>query len=66
MNAFADPGQAASAPSFGSAFALRARTAIEHYPYYVSLLRRFPYATYRRIRHKRCAGYSIIEPHVTG
>lgn len=66
MSAIADPGRMLPTPSFGSAFSSRIRAAWEHRPYYLSLLRRFPQATIRRIGRRRCAGYSIIEPHVTG
>jgi SAM-dependent methyltransferase len=66
MNTSADTGKVAPASSSESIYVSRTRTAVEHYPYYFGLLRRFPYAALRRISRKRCYGYSVIEPYVTG
>jgi SAM-dependent methyltransferase len=41
------------------------RIVIDHFPYYVKWLRGLPYGALRRITHRKCRAYSIIEPFVT-
>lgn len=40
----------------------RVRAAVKHYPYYVELLSRIPFGTYRRLTGSKCRGYSSMEP----
>src|SRR6266481_1911809 len=39
---------------------------MNHYRYYISLLRRVPYAVIQRITRQRCHSYSVMSPYLTG
>jgi hypothetical protein len=40
----------------------RARMMLDHYHYYVGVLRNLPYGAFRRVTRRKCRGYSVMEP----
>ncbi len=49
-------------PAQKGGYVQRARMILDHYPYYVGVLRNLPYGAIRRMTRGKCSGYSIMEP----